>query len=269
MKRLSCFILTIGPALLLGGCGDPPRPGGDAARPAGEVRGSSFNEPAAAPDESPTAEISPVASGLGVPIASSRSPMAALDPSLHVGPPAPVAAVESSGSVPTFGDSDRPGYVRVTFNELAGYDYDPFDAIRSLGLMNGEGTVDREGKVVPGPGSSSKEGSKGESMIPKHLLALGGRKVCLEGFAMPIEVRGDEARSFLLLRNQMACCFGAATNLNEWVLVETKDKQWIKVVQDVNVNVYGTLEVGEDVKDGMIMSLYRMTAEDMVYKGGF
>jgi hypothetical protein len=86
---------------------------------------------------------------------------------------------------------------------------------------------------------------------------------------MPIDInRENETRKFLLVRNRMACCFGAMTGLNEWILVQM-DPTPAKFVKDVPVVVYGTLEVGEDIKDGMVMSVYRMRGDEVGHSGGY
>ena len=106
------------------------------------------------------------------------------------------------------------------------------------------------------------------AQIPQRVLALDKKKVIVQGFMVPIEFKRDSVRSFLLVRNQMMCCFGAMIGMNEWVMVQMDGEKRTTFVQDVPTVVYGELEVGEDIQNGMVMSLYRLRGLEVQFKGG-
>ncbi len=48
--------------------------------------------------------------------------------------------------------------------------------------------------------------------------------------------------------------------MNQWVLVRVRDDQRV-LFSHSPIRVYGQLEVGEEIRDGRVVSLYRMQAE--------
>lgn len=147
------------------------------------------------------------------------------------------------------GLDDRGGaYARVGFSTLAGYFYD----------------VEEIEATIP-----DNPDGKPEDHIPPAVRALDGKKVVVRGFMMPIEMIRNETSVFLLVRNRLLCCFGMMVGINEWVHVRMADDKRVPWINDVPIAVYGTLRVREEVRDGMIMSLYRMEGEDVVHGGGY
>jgi hypothetical protein len=158
-------------------------------------------------------------------------------------------------------DKDKPEYLRVNFDELASYDYDPFEAV-APDLGGGTHKV-VEADAGPQPAAPVKN-----SQIPERIMALNKKKIIVQGFMVPIEFKRDAVRSFLLVRNQMMCCFGAMIGMNEWLMVQMDGEKRTSYVQDVPTTVYGELEVGEDIQNGMVMSLYRLRGFEVQFKGG-
>lgn len=159
-------------------------------------------------------------------------------------------------------DKDKPEYLRVNFDELASYDYDPFEAVApELGSGTHKVVDDDAG---PQPTAAPLKNSQ----IPERIMALDKKKIIVQGFMVPIEFKRDAVRSFLLVRNQMMCCFGAMIGMNEWVMVQMDGEKRTSYVQDVPTTVFGELEVGEDIQNGMVMSLYRMRGFEVQFKGG-
>jgi len=181
-------------------------------------------------------------------------------------PPIPKMAAPKADPSKPIGtpDADKPDYLAVTFNELASYDYDPFTALEELNKA-GEPTA-TGAKPDPAKPDAPKPMSK---QIPERIRNLNGKKVTVQGFMVPLEVRRNEVKSFLLVRNQMVCCFGAASSFNEWVYVQMDGERAIKFTPDVLVSVYGTFDLGEDIQDGMVMSIYRLKGTDSALKSGF
>ncbi|MFA6242811.1 MAG: DUF3299 domain-containing protein, partial [Candidatus Hydrogenedentales bacterium] len=100
--------------------------------------------------------------------------------------------------------------------------------------------------------------------IPAWIKKLHKQKSVVVGFMVPIEVEGDgdavKVKSFALTQNQMFCCFGVPPAMNQWVMV-TMEGDASKYYADLPVAVYGEFEVGEDIEDGYVMSVFRMRAE--------
>lgn len=101
-----------------------------------------------------------------------------------------------------------------------------------------------------------------KDQFPPNIKALHGRKVSIMGYIMPIDV--DEqwrVKTFTLVRDQMVCCFGNVPEINEWVYVSLKTPQHADELIDVPVVVFGTLEVGEEIKFGTLANVYRLAAD--------
>lgn len=94
--------------------------------------------------------------------------------------------------------------------------------------------------------------------IPSQIKALNGEKIEIEGFMLPLEGEDDNLQSFVLLENQLACCFGAIPLLNEWVYVTVPEKKKVSSYQDELVMIYGTLRVGAEFEDGMLNGIYHL-----------
>ena len=97
-----------------------------------------------------------------------------------------------------------------------------------------------------------------EKDIPPQIKALNGEKIEIEGFMLPLEGEDDNLQSFVLLENQLACCFGAIPLLNEWVYVTVPEKKKIRSYQDELIMIYGTLRVGAEFEDGMLNGIYHL-----------
>ncbi len=133
------------------------------------------------------------------------------------------------------------GYIPVGFNVLSGYNYNPSTLTKV---------------------SSTSASSNGDS-IPPSIKALNGKKVILQGYVVPVVVMDGQAKSFMLVRSTMLCCFGITPKMNEWVDVEMNNDKIAKYRMDVPTNVYGTFEVGENYIDGTLMSIYRLKADSV------
>jgi hypothetical protein len=140
-------------------------------------------------------------------------------------------------------------YTPVSFQQLAGFDYDPF--------------IDQDTPAEPG------QAAKRPDQIPAEVKALSGRKVAVGGFMVPVEIKKGEVKSFLLMRSQLLCCFGMMVGMNEWVFVQMEEGRSTRFHPDVPLLVYGTIDVGEEIEDGVVVSIYRMRGREVVAKGGF
>lgn len=131
-----------------------------------------------------------------------------------------------------------PEYLSLTFKELKSFSY-----------------VDPDIEDV-------KKGTH-PKQIPTNIMALNKKKVSLKGFMVPLELDKRGIISFILVSNQMECCFGLPEQMNGWVIVALEPNKRSSYYQDVLIDVQGVLEVGEKVdKDGN-MSLYRINAHSV------
>lgn len=103
-----------------------------------------------------------------------------------------------------------------------------------------------------------------KTKLPDRILAMKGQKLQLQGFMLPVDFSGRKVRTFLLSRDQNACCFGIMPAFNEWLFVRMAPNRPADVLMDRPVTVWGVLDVGEEVKDGQVTSLYRITAEGVL-----
>ena len=76
-------------------------------------------------------------------------------------------------------------------------------------------------------------------------------------------MRKGAVTSFVLCRTVPACCFGDSIKMNEWIMVNMPKDQSTQYVPDQTVNVFGTLDVGEIKDDGIVLSIYRMQADQV------
>ena len=97
--------------------------------------------------------------------------------------------------------------------------------------------------------------------LPAEVQSLDGQPVRLSGYVVPLETNGTRIQSFLLVRDQMLCCFGKAPALNEWVFVEFPKGGGLELQVDKPFEVCGHFRAREEREKGVVMSLYRLQAE--------
>jgi hypothetical protein len=145
--------------------------------------------------------------------------------------PAPAAAV-------TAPESDH-GFLKLGFDRLSGYKFVPpeFDPMSPP-------------SVVP---------PTGEEQIPAQVRHWSGKKALVTGFMLPTKLDNGKATEFLLMANQMACCYGSVPNMNDWVIVRIP--AGTPVVQDVPIAFRGTLKVGAMYENGYMTGIYELDAD--------
>lgn len=120
--------------------------------------------------------------------------------------------------------------------------------------------------VPPEVDESTKPASEvvktGEQQIPATVRGLDGRKIMISGFMMPVKMENGLVTEMLLMRNQMACCYGGVPNMNEWVVVHM-GKKGVKALMDTPVFVYGTFKVGTILDNGYVAGIYQMDGVKM------
>ncbi len=105
--------------------------------------------------------------------------------------------------------------------------------------------------------------TKRKDQIPAPIKALGGKKVAVKGFMMPLKSEKGAAKTFLLIKDQSICCFGRTPRMNEWISVKMTGDRTTRFIGDQAVTVFGKLDVGEEIEQGVVLSIYRMEADDV------
>ena len=101
-----------------------------------------------------------------------------------------------------------------------------------------------------------------EQISPK-LQAMDGKQVEIQGFMLPLDMSEGNLRTFMLLKDQMACCFGNIPRLNEWVYVRVPKKKQISVHQDVPITLLGTLRVGPKFEREVLTGIYHLELDQI------
>ena len=152
-----------------------------------------------------------------------------------------IRAADAVPSTPTAGAALDNGYLKLGFEQLASYNFTPpaFD---------------------PAASPTAKLPT-GEEQIPANVKEWNGKKAVVTGFMVPVKMEKGLVTEFLLMRNTMACCYGAVPNMNEWVIV--KMKKGVAPLMDVPVQFYGELKVGAMFENGYMTGLYELEGERM------
>ena len=132
-------------------------------------------------------------------------------------------------------------YLKLGFDRLAGFKFvtPPYDPVA-------------DSKSAP---------PSGEEQIPGEVKGWSGRKAIITGFMLPTKLDNGKAVEFLIMANQMACCFGTVPEMNQWVVVRMPGG--VPVIQDVPISFYGTLRVGAMYENGYMTGIYAMDADRM------
>ncbi len=101
---------------------------------------------------------------------------------------------------------------------------------------------------------------KGE--IPALIKALNGKRVSVQGNIKPLKQGDNGVSEFLLMRNHALCCQTNVPEINEWVHVRLVGNE-IPYVHEHMVTVSGVLQVGELLGTGNVVSVYRLTGDEI------
>jgi hypothetical protein len=142
--------------------------------------------------------------------------------------PAPTRAAVASEVL------DAAGRRVVDFEELAGFAYTP----------------PSDGAAWPADTLAG---------IPEAVRKLAGRRVSVSGFMLPIKLEAGRVTQFLILRNQMACCYGVAPAPNEWIVA--RSRAGLAAVADTPVSYTGVLRVGAKREEGFFIGIYELELE--------
>ena len=161
---------------------------------------------------------------------------------LFKGKPAPAAGRTSSNTWLIGENSARvkelsEKYQGVNFNDLSDYNY-----------------------YSPDPWETPNPALVKRNKIHDDIKALNGKRVSITGFMMPINANPEGATEFVLNGNYDMCGFGGPVMINQWAMVKFTGKGKVPYTH-LPLTVFGTLEVGEEHKDGRLYSLYRLKAD--------
>ena len=81
----------------------------------------------------------------------------------------------------------------------------------------------------------------------------------MRGYVVPITVtRGRITEFVLAAKNELGCCFGSGLSMNQWIHVAVQEGRSFELEPFAIATVLGLREVGEEVRMGTVLSLYRM-----------
>ena len=99
----------------------------------------------------------------------------------------------------------------------------------------------------------------GEEQIPAVVKTWSGKRAVVTGFMLPTKLDNGKAVEFLLMANQMACCYGTVPNMNDWVIV--KIPKGVPITQDVPISFRGMFKVSPTFESGYMTGIYELDAE--------
>ncbi len=98
--------------------------------------------------------------------------------------------------------------------------------------------------------------------VPSRLREKSGAKVAVEGFMIPTVVdENNKVKEFLLLPDQMSCCFGKSPEANGWLVVTASNG--VEVLMDRIIRATGTLTVEERWDEEFFVGLYHMDCKEI------
>ena len=99
--------------------------------------------------------------------------------------------------------------------------------------------------------------------ISPDIRAMDGKKVEIQGFMLPLDMSDGNLRTFMLLKDQMACCYGNMPRLNEWVYVRVPKNKKIGIHQDVPITLFGTLQVEAKFEREVLTGIYHLELDQI------
>lgn len=151
----------------------------------------------------------------------------------------PLALLGAPAATPIPAPDVDGAYLKLGFDRLSGFKFVPpeFDPV-----ANPKGTP-----------------PTGEDQIPAIVKSWNGRKAIVTGFMLPTKLADGKAVEFLLMANQMACCYGTTPNMNDWVIVRIP--KGVPITQDVPISFRGTFHVNPSFESGYMTGIYQLEAE--------
>ncbi len=136
--------------------------------------------------------------------------------------------------------SDGTDFLPVSFSTLSSYNYE-----------------------IQGADDTPLKKEFAKDQIPQPIKDLNGKKISIQGYMVPIDLKNGKTTKFLLVKDQSLCCFGRMPRMNELVSIFMKPGKSARVIQDQPVTVIGDIEVGEKVENGEVICIYRVNSDDV------
>ena len=96
--------------------------------------------------------------------------------------------------------------------------------------------------------------------VPVKVRQMDGQASAVEGFMIPTIVNEEnKVTEFLLLPDQMSCCFGKSPEANGWVVVTAP--KGVEILMDQIIRVTGTMAVEEKWDEEFFVGLYHMACD--------
>lgn len=93
---------------------------------------------------------------------------------------------------------------------------------------------------------------------PPRVKALDGQRVRITGYLMPTRSESKHVREFLILANQMKCCFGREPGFCEYILARMEGEPGAPLQVDTPLVFEGTLHVSDVYVNSYWSGLYSM-----------
>lgn len=112
------------------------------------------------------------------------------------------------------------------------------------------------------PTNSAFDTLRRRGEIPAAIQALNGTKVAIQGYVKPLQHDPGGVKEFLLMTTHALCCQTNAARINEWVHVRMTGPS-LPYGHDSQYIVRGELQVGEVMGAGNVVSVYRLTGDEI------
>ena len=96
-----------------------------------------------------------------------------------------------------------------------------------------------------------------DQQIPGAIKRLDGRSTQIAGFMLPVKMEGQLVSEFLLMRDQMMCCYGVTPRMNDWVVVKVAKP--VRFTPDVPVSFRGKFQVRAMQEQGFVTGVYLLS----------
>ena len=121
-------------------------------------------------------------------------------------------------------------------------------------------------EIIDGGTGASKaqiEAAMKRDQIPASVHAYDGKKVVVTGYLLPLQLDNGLAKKFVLMKDTNTCCFGGTPKMNDYVVCQMTGKG-VEAVQDIPVQLIGTIHVQEKREDGYVVSLFTLDGDQFL-----
>jgi hypothetical protein len=129
------------------------------------------------------------------------------------------------------------GVLQLSFDRLAAFKYEVYEYYS--------------------PTNSGRSLIRSDDVIPDWAKAYGGQQVSVSGYVLPLRMKAGKTTEFLLLKDRGTCCFGPQAQINHFMRVSLKTKDFDPDLQAA-YKFTGKLHVGEMYIQGYLTGIYRL-----------